>query len=199
MITIKNNIKSQISKYSLEIIIALVLIIIVILFYNVYITNKIYNDLYEGLWIADEDFCSKSQIDGLMIYIGPVYKSISGLDPRSQERKSYLIMYSNDSVIANKKINIVLQGSIFDKINPFTKQKMYKRIYLYDSEKDNISDQIEEEIEDVSMISLKKIMPLVQNAEINISEGKMTWTGDDGIVYADLYKDNLSSRYGKIE
>lgn len=195
MENLREKFNSKCSKYGLEIVLALVLIIIIILFYNSYISNKICDDFIEGLWIADDNFCSRSQIDGLMVYIGP---SESGWDPRCRERKAYLVMYSNDSVIANKKLNLTFQGSFIDKINPFSKQIFYKKLYLRDPDSDgDVSEQIEEEIEDVSMISLKKIMPLVQNVEINISDGKMTWSGDDGVVYADLYKDNLSSRIGK--
>ena len=108
-------------------------------------------------------------------------------------------MYANNSVIINKKFNIVFQDSILNKLNPFAKQIAYRKIYLYDPENpDDVSEQIEEEIEDTSAISLKKIMPLVQNVEINLSDGKMTWTGEDGVVYAELYRDNFSSRYGKF-
>jgi hypothetical protein len=188
-------IKENVSKHGFLIVLALVLVIIIIIIYNVYITNMVCNDLLEGLWTTSETFCAKAGIDGMLIYIGPNENS---WDPRSQERKAYLVMYSNDNIIANKKFTMTIQGSILDKLNPFAKQKIYKQVYLHDPQPENVADQIEEEIEDVSQISLKKIMPLTQNVEINISEGQMIWKNDD-TVYLEAYKDNLGSHYGKME
>jgi hypothetical protein len=186
--------KEKIEKYGIEIIIALILLIIIIVIYNARENKKISNDILEGLWNGDENFCNKSQIDGMMVYIGPIISN--GWDPRCQERKAYLIMYANNSIIANKKFNIVLQESFLDKINPFIKSNLYKTIYLYD---ESPEEQLEAEVDDISLIHLSKIMPLIQNMELNLITGKMTWSDpNDETVYAELYKDNLSSKYGKL-
>lgn len=182
--------KEQIRKYSFEIMISILIVLIFIIIYNVYTTNSFLNEFYEGLWSAPDYFCEKSQIDGMMIYIGP---KMNG------ERKAVLIMYGGGVIVANKKFTVVFHDSIFNKINPFVRTKICGRLYLYDENENKSEDDLIEEIDDIATTSLSKIMPLEQNFELNIAEGKMTWTSDDGTGYAELFKDNVSSKYGKSE
>lgn len=188
---------------------ALIVIVIIIILYNVYTNSKIINDQIEGLWIADEDFCNRTQIDGMMLYIGPIesdwsnlsnnkqsHVTLASINPIYSERKAYLIMYSNDSIVANKKFNMVIQNSVIDLL-PFIKQNCYKKIQLYDTdESDELSDKLQDE-DDISCIPLKKIMPLTQSITINFAEGKMIWENND-VIYGEFYKDNMSSKYGKM-
>lgn len=146
----------------------LIIILFIIIIYSQYKISNIYDNFYEGLWIAPDYFCEKVQIDGMMIYIGP----------GDNERKCYIIMYSGNDVIFDKKINIKFKNKVS---NLLLNQKVYKTIYL---EGDDIS----------------KVMPLVQNVELDLVEGRMTWySTEDDTIYAELFKDNISSRYGKLE
>ena len=147
----------------INILIATIIVLIIIILYLIKRIYNIYHDLYEGLWVADDDFCTSSQIDGMMIYIG-------GLN-NDNIRNAYLIMHTDNNIIVNKKIEILFQPSYLTPRN----------FYIY------LTDQSDED-------DLESIMPLKQYINVDISTGKMTWTGDDDIIYANFYKDNASSK-----
>lgn len=152
------------------------IIIVLILIYNIYISNKIVNDMLEGLWESTEEFCHDSKIDGMLLYIGPALSSFW------INRKVYLIMYANDAIIINKKFNI--SNSCI--INPFIQEKINLTFFLEDDKKaDEVLD--DESITDESIINIKTIMPTEQSVEINIPLGKMIWKNND-VVYADFTK-----------
>lgn len=130
-------------------------------------------DLLTGLWVGDPEFCNKSDIDGMMLYIGP--------DVGDSTHKAYLIMHSNNSVILQKTINMTVSGA---SPNLFVSRTITRSLELSDSDDD-------------SDMSITSIMPLNQVLTIDTVLGKMTWTGldesDKECVYAELYKDNLGS------
>src|SRR5579883_541881 len=127
--------------YRKEISLALILILILIIIVNVYTNNKIFTDFIEGLWTTSESFASQAGIDGMMVYIG----SNDSSKFISQERKAYLIMYSHDQIIANKKFNIIFKNPLTDFLNPFSKQKIIKNIKLKEIDSNNSDDNDETE------------------------------------------------------
>lgn len=82
---------------------ALIIILIIFIIYNYIEHNKYFKETLEGLWVADENFCRRSEIDGMLVYIGP-YSSETG------DHSAYSIMYIGD-VIVNKKFTIKFKFS----------------------------------------------------------------------------------------
>src|SRR5271170_5610364 len=99
----------------IEIILSIIIFIVILLLYNSYQNHKLYNDFIEGLYISNDEFCNKADIDGMLIYIG------NG----NQHRKAYIIMYKDNAIIMNKKINIKFNNFIF---SPFIKHKIIDKI-----------------------------------------------------------------------
>ncbi len=167
---------------------ALIIALVIIIIYNLYISIDYEQRFMSGLWIADEDFCARADIDGMMLYIG----SPSGPDVTLQTTyRAYLIMYAKSIIIADKKIGISISSPLSELINPFFSSNVTRNIYLADG---TMSIDMEDAVEDPSEIHIKKIMPQSLTAEIDFARGKMTWTcADDGKVYANLYKDYEAS------
>ncbi len=70
---------------------SLVLIIICLLVYMWHTDRKNWAIFCEGLWIAGDDFCSRSDLEGMMIYIGP---DLGG------SHKAFMIMYTDKNVVS---------------------------------------------------------------------------------------------------
>jgi hypothetical protein len=129
-----------------------------------------------GLWIADDDFCNDAGIDGMIIYIGEYDSEISG-------HKAYLIMYSGNAVVVEKKFSFQIGGYVPD-FYLLHQAQLSKSLWLKD-----------EEPESEETMELKEVMPLELRLEIDFGEGSMVWKDEDK-VYARLYKDNYSSLRG---
>lgn len=193
-------------QHSFTIAIVAVVVILLILVCNVYLRRQIYNSVIQGHWIANEDFCKRSGIDGMMLQIGP------NLSSWREERLGYLIMHGGGAIIINKRFGIRMTGSIFDYINPFTSGSMTRGLKLFDLDADGnlCSDDADnplleiqdESLEDPSHVRISKIMPTTLRAEIDLSSGCMQWFGksddpqsDEETSYAELYRDNIASSY----
>jgi hypothetical protein len=194
----------KVKKYSLQIAVVLAVFVILILVINVYIRQQIYNSFIRGHWVANEEFCKKSDLDGMLLQIGPS----SGW---WEERLGYLIMYGGGSIIINKRFNISIRGSILDYLNPYTNNVYVKSLRLADfnedgsicaiDKPDDIMEIQDESVDDASNVRISKIMPPRLRAEIDIAKGQMIWygPGNDGedTIYAELYRDNIASTYSQ--
>lgn len=87
---------TNIEMNKLQLFQAITLILIVLLVVMWYNISRLQTDFLEGMWIADEDFCAKSDVDGIMLYIGSGYS----------EHKCHLIMHANNKVIVNTSFHI---------------------------------------------------------------------------------------------
>ncbi len=159
--------KGFVAKYSIwvfGIAVLFLLIIIIIWCYTRKNNSKIYNDLMEGLWIANDDFCNRSEIDGMLVFIGP---SDDGWFS-SENRRIYIIMNASNKIALNEKFEMNLSGFGLGGSN------INKTFKLTD-------------------LSGKKssIFPAEMIMKLDLGLGKMSWEFDD-TTYAELYKDNIS-------
>jgi hypothetical protein len=190
------------------IIAVITIILIIIIMYNLQ-TYKIYSSQIEGLWMAPDSFCAESDIDGMLVYVGP---SLGGGIMGSEKRKACLIMHANNATIAYKKLELNMSSVGINLLIPFGINTSWSRKTRVEDDTEEVSDpdiDIMDESDDASTIPLEKIMPNRINITIDLKEGKMTWTGkplpnasrseqkEDKITYAELYKDNISSALGK--
>jgi len=120
----------------------------------------------EGMWVASDEFCSRADIDGMMVYIGPA----EDFGVFEQTRRAYIIMHSDGVIIAAKNIEISMSGFL---MSPVPVSLNYKSITLTDMSDDKTS--------------LDNIMPTSMQCELEMSQGKMSWLDGD-ITYAELYK-----------
>ena len=161
-----DKIKKFIREYSVPICIfaIIIVIILIILWYiNMREIVTIYDEIMEGLWIANEEFCASSDIDGMLVFIGP------RIGYFSETRKVYIIMFAGNKIAVNEKIEIEISNPF---ILPILANKIQRQILI-------VSKNVE------------KIMPKSMTLTLNIGSGSMTWETED-TVYAELYKDNLS-------
>lgn len=181
--------------------IVLFIIIVIIMFVNVRTRANMYDTSLRGLWAASDDFCQRSEIDGMMVYIGPA----SGW---SGYRRVVLTMYADGVIIIYKTILAKFSGGIGDYISPFMSNTAYRDLELFDIGEngeptvasDNINDLADiqdESNDDVTQIRISKIMPPNMEVEIRFDQGCMKWIGEDGKVYAELYRNNVGSMYGE--
>lgn len=143
----------------------ILIFLFIVYFYIISSVNTLYYNFLEGLWIATESFCHKANIDGMILFIGASDNKLG--------RSSYLIMYSDDKVVVDTKINIIFGSSIF----PDLSERKIDIILNLNNKKVNLNDVIPSNLE----------------CEISIDDGKMIWSKDD-TVYAEFYKDNISSK-----
>jgi hypothetical protein len=192
-----------------HVIIAVVLVILIIIFaYNMKMYS-IYSDQMEGLWMAPDSFCAESDIDGMLVYVGPV---ISGGVMTGEKRKACLIMHANNTTIAYKKLELRISSAGLSMLLPMgidTSWSRTARVSDDTRETDDLETGIIDESDDASTIPLGDIMPDRITIMMDLKEGKMTWTGkplpdaprnekgEDKITYAELYKDNISSALGR--
>ena len=159
------------------ILISIIIIILILLFYNLHIYNTLVDNFLSGLFIANDEFSKRVELDGMLLYIGLNNDSI---------KKAYIILHGEGVVLVDKKINIEFLDTIFNKFNLLISDKIYKKIH--------ITDSISETDPDPKLTSeIKEIFPSILNCEIDIPQGKITWTDDDDVVYAEFFKDNISS------
>lgn len=186
-------------------IIAIVIALVVMVIYYNYSMYNLYSHQIEGMWVAPESFCKESDIDGMLVYVGPKLSSAMG----REKRKVCLIMHGNNVTIAYKKLEIVMGSPIMNMLIPFTGvPSKWSRSAKVSDDSGEVADpeiDIMNESDDASTIPLEKIMPENITITVDLNEGKMTWTGpplkrsDDSEerTYAELYKDNASSAIGK--
>jgi hypothetical protein len=157
-------------------ILAVIIIVLLIMVWRGTTTTQLLHDGIMGMWLADENFCAKSEIDGMMIYIGP---NESGV------HNAHLLLYSNNAIIAQCDLTINVRPHIYTNFNNIS--RMTATATLASSDYDNNSDAID----------LETIMPLQQTLVYEPATGHMTWTGLDRdgkeTLYADFYRDNIAS------
>jgi len=156
-------------------------VLITLIVWNNYQLDKTFYNSLQGMWIAPDSFCTASDIDGMMVYIGP------NISASKSTHKGYLLMYSDNTVAIAKAITIEFNLD-------------WPKLYINNSlvsKAATIKSQNSEE-------SLEDIMPEDQTISINLSKGFMEWTAWDPDVkdyrkYAEFYRDNISSSFEKIE
>ena len=180
------------------VLLAVIIILFIIIIHNNVIIYKIYSNQIEGLWMAPESFCKQSDIDGMLVYVGP---RINSSLLSCEKRKICLIIHGNNTTIAYKKIEISMTSPLSMIISPFSNKSVWSRMAKIKDVTLEVADpeiDIMDESDDVTTIPLNKIIPNCLNIMINLNEGKMVWTGEeDEVTYAELYKDNASSAIGK--
>jgi hypothetical protein len=158
--------------------IAVILIIILIVFWCLH-SNRTSNHNalssgITGLWVGDADFCRKSEIDGIMIYIGK---------PIDKIHKAYIIMYANNAIIMQKSIELCIMSAVVTSSN---NSNLVGTVKITEDEK-----------QDDDSTLLSSVMPSNQTICWQPAIGKMTWTGsDDDTIYAEFYRDNVGSKIG---
>lgn len=76
------------SKYLSAITVAVIIIIILFIYYLSNVNIDSYEKYFYGLWVADDDFCSDSNISSMLIFIGEPTCGWLG----SVERSGYIII-----------------------------------------------------------------------------------------------------------
>jgi hypothetical protein len=173
------------------VIIVLVLILLVIVGVNSYRHKEHFHDYIRGLWVADDEFCNDAGIDGMILYIG---------ENEGNTHNAYIIMYSADAIVMEKKISITPNELIGARVlfSPIIE----KNIQLEDLDTmapspDKLQNDVSAlHVDDVSEIHLEKIMPLDLVMQIDFTNNCMIWKDDKDSIYAKLYKDNYSSTFG---
>jgi hypothetical protein len=190
-----------------QIIIAVVIVLLIVVITNNMRLYKIYSNQMEGMWTAPESFCKQSDIDGMLVYVGPILSGTTIVG--SEIRKACLIIHGNNTTIAYKKLELKIGSPFMDIILPMsgmgTSWTRYAKVSDDSGEVADPEVNIMDEADDVSTIPLSKILPNKIKITVNLNEGKMTWIGgplsgdstDDERAYAELYKDNASSAIGK--
>lgn len=133
---------------NIKILIAVIIVLVLIIIVQKYKSTKNYNDFYEGLWIASDEFCELSQIDGMMIYIGEL---------NYNKRKAYLIMHSNGQIILNKKI--IISHSRFN-----------DNIYLSFDQNDDEDEEFIMPLKQKVTINVKKGFMTWENNDVTYAE-----------------------------
>lgn len=164
--------------------VVLVIIIVFITLYNSWNRSKIFHNYLQGLWIGDKKFCEESEIGGLILYIGEC--------DSWHTHNAYLIMYSDESIILEKKIAI---NTSFSGIHILTMSGEFtQNITVTDLEVNPKDEDINPvDIDDISEINISQVMPESMVLVLNIEDGSMIWKADDKI-YAKLYRDNAASQ-----
>ena len=142
----------------------LIILILIIMLYNYNVNSKMYNNVLEGMWSATEEFCKKSEIDGMIVYIGPKQKL--------NKRKAYLIIHSDNTIISSEEMTIST-GIGFP---GFLAQSKTTRKIKIETDLDIMPDDL--------IMELDYTGKMIWRAEND--DGEMT-------SYADLLKDNLST------
>lgn len=169
------------------IIIAVVILLILLIVFNSK-QNKITDEFLYGMWKANDDFLKKADLQGMMFYIGPPDNS----GPTWESRMVYIIMHSGNSIIVNKRVEMIIHNSILEYIVP-NGTSAIRDVEIRELEQDSVG------------IPMKEIMPSNMTMDINITDGSIILSGEplnsqdsnENIVYAELYKDNISTIIGK--
>lgn len=131
-----------------------------------------FDNLMNGMWMASDDFCKRSDIDGMLIYIGPAERAFL-----TNTRKAYLIMHAEGAIVAAKNIDIKFSGISVSPISPF---EYTRTITLTDNDDED------------SPIQLEDMMPTTLKCITCVSQGSMIWVDDEGTSYAELFKSHGS-------
>lgn len=151
--------------------------------YNLRVNLSFTNEFLCGLWVATEEFCSASDINGMLLYLGPCEWNYK------MSRKAYLIMHHDGIVIANKKF-VINFYNFWDLFNPINNTSMKCDVELVDI--DATDESMKNAMEDTSEIPIDDIMPT--NLQFSLDYGKCCLSlYDDDKVYAELYKDAVNS------
>lgn len=156
-----------------------IVLLVMVVVWNIRQTALTFDSTLNGMWIASTEFCNKSDIDGMMLYINSSGSKCS----------AYLIMYANNVIILSKNIEIAfawtpnLPNSILTKT---------AQIYEVISE-----DEPQDELD------FNSIIPRNQTITLDISTGHMTWSSydpeqDDIVQYAEFYKDAISTNSANL-
>lgn len=165
----------QKNKLLIAIIVIVVLIIIISFigykYYNLQKTqsNKV-DKFISGMWQANDEFCQKADIDKMLLYIG------DGLE----EKNAYLLIYSEGNVVVSKKLQIKMYPV---KVSSSEWESEYK-VEIIDAD-------------DPDDTSLNDIMPSKVNMKLSIINGRLCLYKKKKI-YADLFKDNISTNLANI-
>jgi hypothetical protein len=142
----------------------LVLIIIVIIFMNCYQQSCVMCESLRGLWIADEDFCDSAGVSGMMVYI--------------DNDQAYIILYSGDTIVVEKKVDISYNNHIWQEFRPIPRGKLYRSLTLVD---------------DDELLPVSDFMANEMLLCLDLTTSCMTWSGDDDTIYAKLWKSTGST------
>jgi hypothetical protein len=134
-------------------IVAIVIVLILVFGYYYYTQNSkspdfVYKYL-DGLWVGDEEFCKRADIEGMLVYI------LTTKDPKV--KKASIIMYANNMVVENKVVILTFDES--EKIDDY----------------ENISLELKIKQKGNKL----EIMPKEQDVVLNMVTGKMVWKKDD--------------------
>jgi hypothetical protein len=160
-----DKIKEFANKHSfILLIVAIVLLIVIILtwIYFTWCVGHIYDATLEGLWMANDNFCAKSDVDGMLLFVGP-------RNGFFDSRNAYIIIYANDKIVLNEKLVMSLSAW-------------------------PASDYVEKKVS-FSGTDIEKIWPAGMKMKLDVGAGHMILESDD-TVYAELYKDTISSNSG---
>lgn len=142
--------------------VALLIVVVIIIFisYN----NILYQRYLYGMWIADDDFCNESDLDGFMIMMGP---SQGGYI--TDTRSMYVVMYNDDGMLCNRTLEVRLGNTMV------TSEYQNRSIHIVDEDFDIMPRDMT-----LSTSIMKGHMVL--------------YGGDDGkTIYGSLYKDHDST------
>lgn len=158
--------------------IVIVLLVIVIV-WNIHQTELTYQSTLNGMWIASTEFCNKSDIDGMMLYINSSGSKCS----------AYLIMYANNVIILSKNIEISFAWT-----PNLPNSILTKTAQIY---------EVISEDEPESKLDFNTIIPRNQTITLDISAGHMTWSSYDPeqldiVQYAEFYKDAISTNSANL-
>lgn len=167
--------------------IAIIIMLMVIVAYYTTRTES-YSQIIEGLWIASEDFCKRSDLGGMLIYIGPKISS------SPETRMAYVIMYVSNSVLTSKSVKIIISDNIIP--CGFGYGLIHKTITFDELELDDMKSNN-------NNFNISDIMPNKLDVEIDIPHGKMIWKAYEAesdefndssktekTIYAELFKSN---------
>jgi len=151
-------------KYKIALCITIFLIIMII--YYIYSNRKVLTNYIEGVWIADTKFLEEAELGndgGLILYIG---------QGDWNERKAYILMFSDDGVVLNQKVDMTFNFNIG------YSSTFMKRNVVFDD--------------------LDEVMPCNLTVEMSTIDGSMIFY-DNETVYMRLYKDHQLSADMKDE
>jgi hypothetical protein len=146
-----------------NIFIGLIIVLVLIVIYVVY-QNHQHGEYLYGMWIADEDFCTESDLTGFMMMIGPS----SGWF--TEQRTMYIVMYNEEGTLCNRTVNVQLGTSIIP--------GSYQNRSLY----------ILEEDFDIMPREMVLSMSIMNGHMILYGTGE-----DSETIYASMYKDHDST------
>jgi hypothetical protein len=156
-------------------ILAFLLVLFVIIFiYLGWRTSQVYSNSISGMFSASPEFLEKAEISNMFLYVGEPFKN----GPFTEKRYIYLVMHHENTIIANKQLEMEIKKSLNSYIIS-NENKYNVRIYELDDDDD-------------SGVKFSDIMPENLELYFDITMGRMSLKGDDNDddpkLYAELYK-----------